>query len=54
MHSEMVENECHLSSLQIQYSQGKRTSVTESEGRTYQVLTGYFNSYCLICIYSFK
>jgi len=28
MHSEMAEDECHLSSLQVQYSQGKRTGVT--------------------------
>jgi len=39
MHSEMAEDECYLSSLQVQYSQGKRTSVTESEEPTkYQLV----------------
>jgi len=30
----MAEDECNLSSLQVQYSQGKRTSVTENEEPT--------------------
>lgn len=34
MHCEMAEDECNLSSLQVQYSQGKRTSVTENEEPT--------------------
>jgi hypothetical protein len=29
MHSKMAKNECNLSSLQVQYSQGKRTGMTK-------------------------